>query len=79
MRFLVLEEPMSPDGKQQFIPPLKTISLMRQLGANMRMRERERERESERARERGSEGGRDGGRESGDVLELKDDRGKDPH
>ena len=56
MRFLVLEEPMSPDGKQQFIPPLKTISLMRQLGANMRMRERERERERGR-------GGREGGRE----------------
>ena len=39
MRFLVLVEPVSPDGKQQFIPPLKTISLMRQLCANMRMRE----------------------------------------
>ena len=60
MRFLVLEEPMSPDGKQQFIPPLKTISLMRQLGANMRMRERERARERERegVREGGTEGGR---------------------
>ena len=43
MRFLVLEEPVSPDGKQQFIPPLKTISLMRQLCANIRMRERESE------------------------------------
>ena len=40
MRFLVLVEPVSPDGKQQFIPSLKTISLMRQLGANIRMRER---------------------------------------
>ena len=48
MRFLVLEEPMSPDGKQQFIQLLKTISLMRQLGANIRMREREREKERER-------------------------------
>ena len=39
MRFLVLEEPESPDGKQQFIPPLTPITLMRQLGANIRMRE----------------------------------------
>ena len=35
MRFLVLEEPESPDGKQQFIPPLTPITLMRQLGANI--------------------------------------------
>ena len=39
MRFLVLEEPESPNGKQQFIPPLTPITLMRQLGANIRMRE----------------------------------------
>ena len=41
IRFLVLEETMSPHGKQQFIPPLTPITLMRQLGANIRMRERE--------------------------------------
>ena len=39
MRFLVLEEPESPDEKQQFIPPLTPITLMRQLGAKIRMRE----------------------------------------
>ena len=39
MRFLVLEEPMSTDGRQQFIPPLTPITLMRQLGANIRMKE----------------------------------------
>ena len=39
MRFLVLEEPVSPDGKQQFIPPLTPITLMRQLGAKIRMKE----------------------------------------
>ena len=39
MRFLVLEEPMSTDGRQQFIPPLTTITIMRQLGANIRMKE----------------------------------------
>ena len=37
MRFLVLEEAESPEGKQ-FIPPLTPITLMRQLGANIRMR-----------------------------------------
>ena len=30
---------MVSDGKQQFIPPLTPITLMRQLGANVRMRE----------------------------------------
>ena len=40
MRFLVVEEPVSPDGKQQFIPPLTPITLMRQPGANIRLRER---------------------------------------
>ena len=39
MRFLVLEEPMSADGGQQFIPPLTPITIMRLLGANIRMRE----------------------------------------
>ena len=39
MRFLVLEEPMSADGRQQFIPPLTPITIMRQLGANIRMKE----------------------------------------
>ena len=39
MRFLVLEEPESPNGKQQFIPPFTPMTLMRQLGANIRMRE----------------------------------------
>ena len=39
MRFLVLEEPMSPDGRQQFIPPLTPIPIMRQLGANIRMKD----------------------------------------
>ena len=38
MRFLVLQ-PVSSDGKQQFIPPLTPISLMRQLCANIRVRE----------------------------------------
>ena len=39
MRFLVLEEPASSDGKQQFIPPLTPITLMRQLGVHIRVRE----------------------------------------
>ena len=39
MRFLVLEEPMSTDGRQQFIPPLATITIVRRLGANIRMKE----------------------------------------
>ena len=39
MRFLVLEEPMSAEGRQQFIPPLTPITIMRQLGANIRMKE----------------------------------------
>ena len=39
MRFLVLEEPMSTDGRQQFIPPLAPITIMRQLGANIRIKE----------------------------------------
>ena len=39
MRFLVLEEPMSADGRQQFIPPLTPITIMRQRGANIRMKE----------------------------------------
>ena len=39
MRFLVLEEPMSTDGRQQFIPPLTPITIMRQLGANIRMKD----------------------------------------
>ena len=38
-RFLVLEEPMSADGRQQFIPPLTPITIMRQLGANIRMKD----------------------------------------
>ena len=40
MRFFVLEDPMSTDGRQQFIPPLTPITSMRQLGANIRMTER---------------------------------------
>ena len=39
MRFLVLEEPVSADGRQQFIPPLTPITIMRQLGADIRMKE----------------------------------------
>ena len=39
VRFLVLEEPMSTGGRQQFIPPMTTITIMRQLGANIRMQE----------------------------------------
>ena len=39
MRFLVLEEPVSTDGRQQFIPPLTPVTLMRQLGVNIRMKE----------------------------------------
>ena len=39
MRFLVLEELMSTDGRQQFIPPLTPIAIMRQVGANIRMKE----------------------------------------
>ena len=39
MRFLVLEEPMSTDGRKQFIPPLTPITMMRQLGANIRMKD----------------------------------------
>ena len=44
MRFLVLEEPMSTDGRQQFIPLLTPTTMMRQLGANIRMKERGRPR-----------------------------------
>ena len=36
IRFLVLEEPMLADGRQQFIPP---ITIMRQLGANIRVKD----------------------------------------
>ena len=39
MRFLLLEEPMSAEGRQQFIPPLTSITIMRQLGANIRMKD----------------------------------------
>ena len=39
IRFLVLEETMSADGRQQFIPPLTPITIMRQLGANIRMKD----------------------------------------
>ena len=39
MRFLVLEEPMTADGRQLFIPPLPPITIMRQLGANIRMKD----------------------------------------
>ena len=35
LRILVLEESVSTDGKQQFIPPLTPVTLMRQLGANI--------------------------------------------
>ena len=38
IRFLVLEEPMSADGRQQFIRPLTPITIMRQVGANLRMK-----------------------------------------
>ena len=34
MRFLVLEEPRSKDGRRQFVPPLTPITITRQLGAN---------------------------------------------
>ena len=34
-----VEEPMSTDGRQQFIPPLTPITIMRQLGANIRMKD----------------------------------------
>ena len=37
MRFVFFEEPVSSDGKQQFIPPLSPITLVRQLGANFRV------------------------------------------
>ena len=30
---------MSADGRQQFIPPLTPITIMRQLGANIRMKD----------------------------------------
>ena len=30
---------MSADGRQQFIPPLTPITIMRQLGANVRMKD----------------------------------------
>ena len=30
---------MSADGRQQFIPPLTPITIVRQLGANIRMKE----------------------------------------
>ena len=36
MKFVVLEELVSTDGKQQFIPPLTPVTLVRQLGANNR-------------------------------------------
>ena len=39
MRLLVLEEPMSTDGKQRFIPPLTPVTIMRHLGANIRMKD----------------------------------------
>ena len=39
IRSLVLEEPMSTDRRQQFIPPLTPITIMPQLGANIRMKE----------------------------------------
>ena len=67
MPFLVLEEPVSLDGRQQFIPPLIPMTLMRQLGANIRpltpitlMRQ---------------SGANIRMKESGDVLEIEDDRG----
>ena len=39
MRFLVLKEAVSSDGKQQFIPPLAPITLMHHLGSNICMKE----------------------------------------
>ena len=39
MRFLVLEETMSADGRQRFIPPLTPTAIMRQLRANVRMKD----------------------------------------
>ena len=39
MRFPVLEESATTDGKQQFFPPLTPVTLMRQLGADIRMKE----------------------------------------
>ena len=39
MRFLVLKEPKSTDGRQQFIPPLTPLKIMSQLGAKIRMKE----------------------------------------
>ena len=39
MRFLVLEDPMSTDGRQQFTPPLTPVTITRQLRANFRMKE----------------------------------------
>ena len=40
MRFLALEEEhMSADGRQQFLPPLTPITIMRQLGPNIRMKD----------------------------------------
>ena len=38
----MLEEPVSSDGTQQFIPPQTPITLLHKLGANFRTRERER-------------------------------------
>ena len=38
-RFLVLEESASTDGKQQFIPSSTPVTLVRQLSANIRMKE----------------------------------------
>ena len=35
MRFLVLEEPVSTNGRQQFLPPLTPITIMLQLRANV--------------------------------------------
>ena len=37
MWFLVLKEPISSDGRKLFIPPLTPVTLMRPLGANIRM------------------------------------------
>ena len=39
MLLLVFEEPMSTDGRPQFIPPLTPITIMRQVEANIRMKD----------------------------------------
>ena len=39
MCFLIHEESVPTDGKQLFIPLLTPVTLMRQLGANIRMKE----------------------------------------